>query len=80
MHQLRPRSITLVFSSYYLNSPASAFGHTFFRINKDDRRSDQTDLELLDYGIDFSATVDTNNALAYAFKGLSASRPSLASI
>jgi hypothetical protein len=74
-HQLRARSITLVFSSYYLNSPASAFGHTFFRINKDDRRSEETDLELLDYGIDFSATVDTNNALAYAFKGLTGMFP-----
>src|SRR5512142_2968095 len=27
--RIHPRSATLVFSSYYLNNPASAFGHTF---------------------------------------------------
>jgi len=75
VHQLRARSITFVFSSYYLNNPSSAFGHTFLRINKDDRRADQTDLELLDYGIDFSATVDTDNALIYAIKGLTGMYP-----
>jgi hypothetical protein len=28
------RSVTLVFSSYYLNNPASAFGHTFLRLGR----------------------------------------------
>jgi len=70
VEQTRARSLTLVFSSYYLNNPASAFGHTFLRINKSTRRADDTDLELLDYGIDYSATVDTNNSLVYALKGL----------
>jgi hypothetical protein len=67
---LRPRSLTLVFSSYYLNNPASAFGHTFLRVNKYGRGDDGEGRELLDYGIDYSATVDTNNSLLYAFKGL----------
>ncbi len=75
VHQLRARSITLVFSSYYLNNPASAFGHTFLRINKLDRRRDEHDLELLDYGIDFSATVDTSNSFIYTFKGLTGMFP-----
>ncbi|TMB17061.1 MAG: DUF4105 domain-containing protein, partial [Deltaproteobacteria bacterium] len=30
------RSVTLVFSSYYLNNPASAFGHTFLRLGKEE--------------------------------------------
>jgi hypothetical protein len=65
--------LSFVFSSYYLNNPASVFGHTFVRIIKhgsgrsaaaDERR------ELLDFAIEFSATVDTNNALIYGIKGL----------
>jgi hypothetical protein len=68
--KLRPRSLVLVFSSYYLNNPASAFGHTFLRVNKQRDGSDDEGIELLDYGVDYSATVDTGNALIYAIKGL----------
>jgi hypothetical protein len=61
--------LTFVFSSYYMNNPASVFGHTFVRIVRrgevsEDRR------ELLDRAIEFSATVDTQNALVYGVKGL----------
>lgn len=66
--RLRASSVTLVFSSYFLNNPASAFGHTFLRINKAAKVGDRH--ELLDYGVDFSASVDTGNALLYAMKGL----------
>ncbi len=31
--QLEPQSITLIFSSFYMNNPASMFGHTFLRID-----------------------------------------------
>lgn len=68
--QLRPESFTLVFSSYYLNNPASALGHTFLRANKPSADPGQEHQELLDYGIDYSATVDTDNSLLYAIKGL----------
>ena len=68
--KLQPRSIALIFSSYYLNSPASAFGHTFLRVNKRWKRGQTERQELLDYGVDFSATVDTNNSLVYGIKGL----------
>src|SRR5262249_6367531 len=68
---LNASSVTLVFSSYYLNNPASAFGHTFLRLNKknedgvpEDRR------QLLDFGIDYSAAVDTTFAPVYAVKGI----------
>lgn len=75
-HQkLQPRSLVLVFSSYYLNNPASAFGHTFLRVNKLRRGDEEDGLELLDYGIDYSANVDTNNSLVYAFKGLTGMFP-----
>jgi len=71
--RLDPESLTLVFSSYYLNNPASAFGHTFLRVNR--VASPQARSELLDYGIDYAAVVDTTNALLYAFKGLTGMFP-----
>ncbi len=72
---INPSSVTLVFSSYYLNSPASAFGHTFLRINKAGTFAIGKKRELLDYGIDFSADVDSYNAVIYAWKGLTGMFP-----
>jgi hypothetical protein len=70
MNELNARSVTLIFSAYYLNNPASAFGHTFLRFDKL-RTPGAGKRELLDYGIDFSADADSSNAVVYAFKGLS---------
>jgi hypothetical protein len=67
---LKPASLTLIFSSYYLNNPASAFGHTFLRVNKVENAANRDGRELLDNGVDFSARVDTENSVIYAFKGL----------
>lgn len=67
---LAPKSITLVFSSYFLNNPSSAFGHVFLRINKREHAGTRERQELLDFGIDFAAQVDTGNALVYVFKGM----------
>jgi hypothetical protein len=76
--KLDARSLVLVFSSYYLNNPASAFGHTFLRVNKERRsKSDEEGLELLDYGIDYAAAADTSNAFIYGFKGLTGMFPGL---
>jgi hypothetical protein len=71
----RPKSATFIFSSYYLNNPASAFGHTFLRINRDDPYAVGERRELLDYGIDYSAAVDTDNSVVYALKGLTGQFP-----
>ncbi len=68
--RIQARSVTLVFSSYYLNNPASSFGHTFLRLNKAEEARSGKRFELLDYGVDYSATPDTSNPLLYAFKGL----------
>jgi hypothetical protein len=73
--ELNAESVTLIFSAYYLNNPASAFGHTFLRFNKANTLAVGERRELLDYGIDFSADVDTDNALIYAIKGLSGMFP-----
>lgn len=67
---IRGESVSLVFSSYYLNNPSSAFGHTFLRINKAASLKDGKRYELLDYGINYAAETDTNNAFLYGFKGL----------
>jgi len=72
---LQPQSVSLVFSSYYLNNPASAFGHTFLRINKGIGSHATKQRELLDNGIDFSADVETSNAFFYALGGLTGTFP-----
>ena len=64
------RSATLVFSSYYLNNPASAFGHTFLRLGKEEVASGGERLDLIDQAVDFAAAADTSNAILYAFEGL----------
>jgi hypothetical protein len=70
LSRVHARSVTLVFSSYYLNNPSSAFGHTFLRLNKEEGARAGKAYELLDYGIDYAATVTTRNAVLYAFQGL----------
>lgn len=64
-----PQSVSFVFSSYYSDSPGSAFGHTFFRINRVKNNQIQKQ-ELLDYGIGFAANVTTSNGALYALLGL----------
>jgi hypothetical protein len=68
--RVAPQAATLVFSSYYLNNPTSAFGHTLLRLDKAGGARAGRSFELLDYGVDYAATVDTGNALLYAVKGL----------
>ncbi len=64
------RSVALIFSSYYLNNPSSAFGHTFLRLGKEGLGPAGERFELVDQGVDYAATPDTSNAILYAFKGL----------
>jgi len=68
--RVHPQGATMVFSSYYLNNPASAFGHTLLRLDKAPEALGGKHFELLDYGVDYAATVDTRNAVLYAAKGL----------
>src|SRR5262249_48813374 len=65
--QMDPDSITLIFASYYLNNPASMYGHTFLRLNKKGR-SDKD--RLLDYVVNFAAVTDSNNGIMFAIRGL----------
>lgn len=69
--KIAAKSVSLIFSSYFINSPASAFGHTFLRFNASTHRDDDQDqAELLDYGINYAANMDTSNVLVYATKSM----------
>lgn len=58
---------SIVFSSYYLGNPNSAFGHTLLRLS---RYEDRTETEMLDYGINYSAEATASDPFSYAIKGL----------
>ncbi|SEL52763.1 DUF4105 domain-containing protein [Nitrosovibrio tenuis] len=64
---LDPVGATLVFASYFMNNPASMFGHTLLRI--DSRRAGSGN-NLMNYGANYAAVPDTDNAFLYALKGL----------
>lgn len=72
---LQPQSLTYVFSSYYLNNPASAFGHTFLRINKSASSRDGERYELSDYGVGYAAVKVSDNPFIYSFLGVSGLMP-----
>lgn len=61
------RRASIVFSSYYLGNPNSAFGHTLLRLS---RYEDSKETEMLDYGINFAAEARETNPMLYAVKGL----------
>tara|TARA_R110002073_G_scaffold31157_4_gene95890 strand:- start:5795 stop:7738 length:1944 start_codon:yes stop_codon:yes gene_type:complete len=67
LNTLDPVGATLVFASHFMNNPASMFGHTLIRI---DSRRATNNKKLLNYGANYAAIPDTDNALLYAFKGL----------
>ncbi|MBN2816299.1 MAG: DUF4105 domain-containing protein [Campylobacterales bacterium] len=66
VERLAPKSVTLVFPSAHINSPASMFGHTFLRINS------RYNSKLLAYAINYAANADPDkeNATVFAIKGL----------
>ncbi len=67
LDQLEPQSVTLIFASFYMNNPASMFGHTFLRIDSKSKSNRQA---LSNYGVNYAATVDTGSMILYTFKGL----------
>ncbi len=69
MRSLAPTAVSVIFSSYYLNNPSSAFGHTFLKFRRR-RYEGSPHQDLLDAGIDFAAIPDTANPVAYAVKGV----------
>lgn len=67
---LSAQSVTYVFSSYYLNNPASGFGHTFLRMNKAASARTGERYQLSDYGIGYAAVMVSDNPLVYSALGV----------
>jgi hypothetical protein len=63
---IAPEKVALVYSSAYINSPASMYGHTFLRLT---RRTGEGN-RLIDYIVNFAADENTKNGLVYAWKGI----------
>lgn len=67
--RMKAHSISVVFSSYYADSPSSAFGHTLFKVNKK-AKNEVGQNDLLDWGIGYAGVVTTDMALLYIYNGL----------
>ncbi|BDA79849.1 hypothetical protein LPTSP3_g27790 [Leptospira kobayashii] len=70
------QGLRIVFSSYYMQSPASMFGHTLIKV--DSRLNESS--ELLDYGVGFAANTGDANVIYYMFGGLTGKFPGTFSI
>lgn len=67
-HAIAGEAVTLIFPSYFVNNPASAFGHTLIRI---DSPRHGREAPLLSYSANFAAHIDpTDNSIVYALKGI----------
>lgn len=67
---LNTQSVTYVFSSYYLNNPSSAYGHSFLRLNRASEAKGEKRFELIDFGVGYTAVPTTGHAVLYAFMGI----------
>ena len=68
MTLLQPQSVSLIFPSYFLEQPASIFGHTLLRINS--KKNNQ--LDLLNYIVNYAAKIEDKkiNPVSYVFQGV----------
>jgi hypothetical protein len=65
--KLNPKSVSIVFASYYFNNPASMYGHTFLTLN---RAQSSEPTHTLDYTVNYAAVTNSRSGLAFAVKGL----------
>jgi hypothetical protein len=64
LKKLGAKHVTLIFASAHINSPASAFGHTFLRIDNN------PNTPLLSYAVNYAAQTKEDNGFIYAYQGL----------
>ena len=64
LEELSAKQITLILASAHINSPASAFGHTFLRIDNN------SNTPLLSYAVNYAAQTTEDNGFIYAYQGL----------
>ncbi len=58
------KQVTLILASAHINSPASAFGHTFLRLDS------SKDTVLASYSVNYAAITAETNGIIYAYQGL----------
>jgi hypothetical protein len=61
---VEPRSATVVFPTYFMNNPASMFGHTFINVSTEYENS------LLSNAVNYSAYTGDANGCFYTFNGI----------
>jgi hypothetical protein len=64
LETLSAKRVTLILASAHINSPASAFGHTFLRIDA------SKDTPLASYSVNYAAQTTETNGLIYAYQGI----------
>ena len=64
LKDLGAKHVTLILASAHINSPASAFGHTFLRIDNN------PNTPLLSYAVNYAAQTTEDNGFIYAYQGL----------
>ncbi|MDH5445496.1 MAG: DUF4105 domain-containing protein [Gammaproteobacteria bacterium] len=74
---INPKYITMIFPAGTDNSPASMFGHTLLRLDREEFNEKN---RLTSYGINFAAENNGEGGLAYTFKGLFGGYPGKFSI
>jgi hypothetical protein len=62
-NRIQTKKLSVVFTSYFLGSASSIFGHSFLKF------SGENENELFDTGINFAANPTTNNPILYALYG-----------
>jgi len=65
--EFQAESVTLIFTSAFMNNPSSMFGHTFLRI---DQAGQTPQTRILAYTINYSADVPADAGMAFAYKGI----------
>jgi hypothetical protein len=69
---INPGGVTLIYASAYLNSPASMYGHTMFRVDQPDQTS-----PTLAYTLSYAANGHASDGLGFVYKGLTGLYPGL---
>lgn len=62
--KIMPKSAAFVFPTYFMNRPASMFGHTFIRIDSEYQS------KLLGHAVNYSAFTGMSGGMLYALKGV----------
>ena len=64
LKSLNVKRVTLILASAHINSPASAFGHTFLRLDSSE------DTVLASYSVNYAAITGETNGIVFAYQGL----------